>query len=29
MNPESSREDALQNNALAALRAVPLSSMRR
>ncbi len=29
LNPESSREDALQKNALDALEAVPLSSMRR
>jgi hypothetical protein len=29
LNPESSREDALERNALAALDAVPLISMRR
>ena len=29
LNPESSREDALEKNALAALDAVPLESIRR
>jgi hypothetical protein len=29
LNPESSREDALEKNSLAALEAVPLSSMRK
>ncbi|KAJ7434379.1 hypothetical protein B0H11DRAFT_734016, partial [Mycena galericulata] len=29
LNPESSREDALERNALAALDAIPLASMRR
>ena len=29
LNPESSREDALKRNMLAALKAVPLKSMRK